>query len=61
MPENAVGRSSTHVRARAKHYGDNSQTKIPFEIFYGEKPKIIGYFSEFGRIAYVTKKENIKK
>ena len=30
-------------------------TKIPFGNFYGEKPKVIGLFSEFGRIAYVTK------
>ena len=26
-----------------------------FEICYGEKPKIIGSFSEFGRSTYVTK------
>ena len=32
-------------------------TKIPFENFYGEKPKIVGLFSEFGRIGYVTKQE----
>ena len=36
-------------------------TKSPFEILYGEKLNIIGSFSEFGRIAYVTKKENVKK
>ena len=36
-------------------------TKIPFEIFYGEKPKIIGSFLEFGRIAYVTKWGKPKK
>ena len=36
-------------------------TKSPFEIFYGEKPKIIGLFSEFGRIAYVTKWVKLKK
>ena len=32
----------------------------PFEIFYGEKPKIIGFLSNFGRIAYVMKRGNIK-
>ena len=33
----------------------------PFEKFYGEKPKIIGSFSDFGRIAYVTKQDKFKK
>ena len=37
-----------------------NSTKIPFEIFYGEKPKIISLLSEFRRIAYVTKKDKIK-
>ena len=32
-------------------------TTSSFETFYGEKPKIIGSFSEFGRIGYVTKRE----
>ena len=32
-----------------------------FENFYGENPKIIGSFSEFGRIRYITKRENFKK
>ena len=36
-------------------------TTIPFENFYGEKPKIIGSFSDFGRIAYITKREIFKK
>ena len=36
-------------------------TSIPFENFYEEKPKIIGFLSEFGHIAYVTKKEKIRK
>ena len=35
-------------------------TKSPFECFYGGKPKIIGLLSEFGRIVYVTNRENIK-
>ena len=36
-------------------------TDIPFEIFYAEKPNIIGSFLQFGRIAYVTKMEKTKK
>ena len=28
--------------------------------FHGENPNIIGSFSEFGRIAYVTKSEKIR-
>ena len=36
-------------------------TKRPFEMFYGEKQKIIGSFSEFGRITYINERENIKK
>ena len=32
-----------------------------FEKFYGENPKIIGLFSEFGRIGYVTKRDKFKK
>ena len=31
----------------------------PFQIFYGDKTKMIGLFSEFGRITYVTKMGNI--
>ena len=33
----------------------------PLEIFYGEKPKTIGSFSEFGRFGYVTKREEFRK
>ena len=36
-------------------------TTSPFESFYGENPKIIGSFSEFGRIRYVTKRDKFKK
>ena len=36
-------------------------TKSLFEDFYREKPKMIGSFSEFGLIAYVTKRDKIKK
>ena len=35
-------------------------TTSPFEKFYGEKLKIIGLFSEFGRIGYVIKQDNFK-
>ena len=35
-------------------------TTSPFEKLYGEKPKIIGLFFEFGRIGYVTKMDNLK-
>ena len=34
---------------------DMGSTTSPFEIFYGEEPNIIGSFSEFGHIGYVTK------
>ena len=33
----------------------------PFGYLYGNKPKIIGLLSDFGRIAYITKIEKIKK
>ena len=36
-------------------------TNSPFENFYGEKAKIIGLFLEFGRMAYVNKRDKIKK
>ena len=36
-------------------------TTSPFEIFYGENPKIIGSFSDFGLIGYVTKRDKFKK
>ena len=36
-------------------------TNIPFENFHREKPKIIGLFSEFGCIAYVTNTGKIKR
>ena len=32
-----------------------------FEFFYGEKPTVIASFLEFGHIAYITKRENIRK
>ena len=40
--------------------GTTGSTKIPFIIFYVEKPKIISSLSEFGRIAYITEREKIK-
>ena len=36
-------------------------TKFPFGNFFGKKPKIIGSFSEFGRIVYVTKQDKFEK
>ena len=36
-------------------------TKSQFGILYGEKPNIIGLFSEFGCIAYITKRDKLKK
>ena len=36
-------------------------TTSPFENVYEEKPNIIGLFSDFGRIGYVTKWYKIKK
>ena len=36
-------------------------TNSPFGFFYEEKAKIIYSFLEFGRIAYVTKRDKIKK
>ena len=35
--------------------------KSLFEIIYREKPNIIGPLLEFGRIAYITKREKIKR
>ena len=53
---------AVHTRERVQNImATKGSTKSPFEIFYGQKPNIIGSFSEFGRIAYVTKRENIKK
>ena len=43
-----------------KSMATTGSTNIPFEILYGEKPKIIGSFSEFGRITYITKRGNIQ-
>ena len=35
-------------------------TTIPFKTLYGLKPNIIGFFSEFGLIGYVTKQYKFK-
>ena len=40
---------------------NTGSTAIPFKNFYGEKPKIIGSLSQFGRIAYVTKRDKFNK
>ena len=47
----AVGRSITHVQIRENSMTTTVSTKRPFGIFSGEKPKIIGSFSEFVLIA----------
>ena len=36
-------------------------TTISFEIFYGEKPKIVVLFSEIVHIWYVTKRDKFRK
>ena len=51
---------NTQERAR-NSMATMGSTTSPFKNFYGEKPKIIGSFSDFGRIGYVTKRENFKK
>ena len=40
---------------------DTGSTRSLFENFYGGKPKIIGSFSDFRRIRYVTKQGKFKK
>ena len=35
-------------------------TKSPFLFFYGEKPKIIRLFQEFGRMSYINKQDKSK-
>ena len=40
---------------------NTSSMKSSFEIFYGEKPKSIVPFSDFGYIAYITKWDKLKK
>ena len=36
-------------------------TTSPFKKIYGEKPKIFGSISEFGRIGYITKRYKFRK
>ena len=40
---------------------NRGSTTCPFGSFYGEKPNIIGLFSEFGSIIYVTNKGKFNK
>ena len=54
--QNMLWTEAVHTCKRIR----NSTTKTcsttsPFEHFYGEKPMIIGQFSEFRRIGYITK------
>ena len=53
---------AVHMCERVKISMDiTGSTTSLFGTFYGEKPKIIGLFSDFGRIANVTKRDKIKK
>ena len=53
---------AVHMQKSVRNSMDNiGSTTSPFENFYGEKPKIIGLFLEFGCIGYVTKQEKFKK
>ena len=57
---NSVGLGCSHMPTRKKSMVTTGSTNSPFEIFYGKKPKIVGLFSGFGRIAYITKQGEIK-
>ena len=51
-----------HTYKRVRNSMDTTGiASIPFKKLYGEKPKIIGSLSEFGRIGYFTKREKSKK
>ena len=53
---------TVHMRKIVRNSMETTgSTKRPFKIFYGEKLKIIGSFSEFGCIAYIMKRGNNKK
>ena len=52
-----MGRSSTHMHTSMATTGIMN---ISLE-FLWRKPNIVGSFSEFGHIAYVKKRENIKR
>ena len=53
---------AVHMCKRVRNSMANTgSTTSPFKTFYGEKPKMIGLFSEFGRIGYVTKWGKVKK
>ena len=53
---------SDHSRKRVRNsMATTGSSTSPFKRLYGEKPKIIGLFSEFGRIGYVTKQYKFKK
>ena len=57
-----LGEESVHTRERVRNrMATTGSTTSPFKTFYGEKPKIIGSFSEFGRIGCVTKRYKLKK
>ena len=53
---------AVHIQKRSrKSTNTMGSTNSPFENFHGEKPNIIGSFSWFGRITYVTKWGKLKK
>ena len=57
-----IWEESIHMCERVRNsMATTGCTTSPFENFYGEKPKIIGLFSEFGNIGYVTKRYKLRK
>ena len=55
-----MGIGCSYVQTRRNSMAIMGSTTSPFDIFYGEKPNIIGSFSEFGRIGYITKRDKFK-
>ena len=53
---------AVHAWERVRNSMANTgSTTSPFEMFYGEKPKIIVLFLEFVHIDYITKYDKFKK
>ena len=53
-------KEAVHMFKRVNSMDTTGSTTSPFKIFYREKPNIIGLFSEFGPIGYVTKQDKFK-
>ena len=52
---------AVHKCKCVKNSMDNKcSTKSPFENYYGKKLRIVGLFSYFGCIAYITKREILR-